>query len=42
MAVYVYKLRDWSRLFMGRTAPPPPLFGLTADAEDRGAWRTSY
>ncbi len=34
MAVYVYKLRDPSRLFMGRTAPPPPLFGLTADAED--------
>jgi len=42
MAVYGYKLRDWSRLFMGRTAPPPPLFGLTAGAEDRGAWRTSY
>jgi len=34
MAVYVYKLRDLSRLLMGRTAPPPPLFGLTADAED--------
>jgi Protein of unknown function (DUF4031) len=34
MAVYVYKLRDPSRLFMGRTAPPPPLFGLSADAQD--------
>ena len=34
MAVYVYKLRGPSRLLMGRTAPPPPLFGLAADAED--------
>jgi Protein of unknown function (DUF4031) len=34
MAVYVYKLRGPSRLLMGRTAPPPPLFGLSADAED--------
>jgi hypothetical protein len=34
MAVYVNKLRDWSRLFFGRTAPPPPLFGLTADTQD--------
>ncbi|MGH3254938.1 MAG: DUF4031 domain-containing protein [Streptosporangiaceae bacterium] len=34
MAVYVYKLRDLSRLLMGRTAPPPPLFGLSADTED--------
>ena len=34
MALYVYKLRDPSRLLMGRTAPPPPLFGLMADADD--------
>lgn len=34
MAVYVNKLRDWARLFLGRTAPPPPLFGLTADTQD--------
>ena len=34
MAVYVNKRRDWSRLLMGRTAPPPPLFGLTADTQD--------
>jgi hypothetical protein len=34
MAVYVNKLRDWGRLFLGRTAPPPPLFGLTADTQD--------
>ncbi|HEY6295633.1 MAG TPA: DUF4031 domain-containing protein [Streptosporangiaceae bacterium] len=32
--MYVYRLRDPSRLFMGRTAPPPPQFGLMADAED--------
>jgi hypothetical protein len=34
MAVYVNKVRDWSRLLLGRTAPPPPLFGLTADTQD--------
>ena len=34
MAVYVNKLRDRSRLLFGRTSPPPPLFGLTADTED--------
>jgi hypothetical protein len=34
MAVYVNKLRDRSRLFYGRTAPPRPLFGLTADTQD--------
>ena len=34
MAVYVYKLRGQSRLLLGRVAPPPPLFGLMADAED--------
>ena len=34
MAVYVNKLRDRSRLFYGRTSPPPPMFGLTADAQD--------
>jgi len=34
MAVYVNKLRDRSRLLMGRTAPPPPFFGLTADSQD--------
>jgi len=34
MTVYVYKLRDRSRLLMGRTAPPHPWFGLAADAED--------
>jgi Protein of unknown function (DUF4031) len=34
LAVYVNKLRDRSRLFYGRTAPPPPLFGLTADTQD--------
>jgi hypothetical protein len=32
MAVYVYKLRGPSRLLMGRTAPPPPLFGLMASS----------
>ena len=31
MAVYVNKLRDRARLFLGRTTPPPPLFGLTAE-----------
>ena len=34
MAVYVNKLRDRSRLLFGRTAPPSPLFGLTADTQD--------
>ena len=34
MAVYVNKLRDRSRFLLGRTAPPPPLFGLTADTQD--------
>ncbi len=34
MAFYVNKLRDRSRLFFGRTAPPPPLFCLTADTQD--------
>jgi hypothetical protein len=34
MAVYVNKLRDRSRLLYGRTTPPPPLFGLTADTQD--------
>ena len=34
MAVYVNKMRDRSRLFLGRTAAPPPVFVLTADAED--------
>jgi hypothetical protein len=34
VAEYVNKLRDRSRLFLGRTAPPPPLFGLTADTQD--------
>jgi len=34
MAVYVNKLRDWSRLFYGRTSPPPPMFGLTAETQD--------
>jgi hypothetical protein len=34
MAAYVSKLRDWSRLLLGRAAPPPPLFGLTADTQD--------
>ena len=34
MAVYVSKLRDWSRFLYGRVSPPPLLFGLTADAQD--------
>lgn len=35
MTVYVNKLRQQGRLLMGgRTAPPPPLFALTADGED--------
>jgi len=34
MAVYVNKLRDRSRFFYGRTTPPPPMFGLTADTQD--------
>ena len=35
MAVYVNKLRHQLWLFMGgRTAPPPPLFGLSADSDD--------
>jgi hypothetical protein len=34
MAAYVNKLRDWSRLFYGRTPAPPPSFGLTADTQD--------
>ena len=34
MAVYVNKLRDWSRFLYGRVSPPPPLFGLTADTQD--------
>lgn len=34
MAVYVYKLRGQSRLLYGRTPPPPPMFGLTADTQD--------
>ena len=34
MAVYVNKVRDWSRLLFGRTPPPPPSFSLTADTQD--------
>ena len=35
MTVYVNKLRRQVWIFMGgRTAPPPPLFGLSADSED--------
>jgi hypothetical protein len=34
MAVYISKRRDRSRLLLGRTTGPPPLFTLTADAED--------
>jgi hypothetical protein len=34
MTVYVHKMRDRSRLFLGRTAAPPPVFGLTADTQD--------
>lgn len=34
MAVYVNQLRGQSRFLLGRTAAPPPLFALTADAED--------
>jgi Protein of unknown function (DUF4031) len=34
MAVYVNKLRDRARLLFGRTSPPPPWFGLTADTQD--------
>jgi hypothetical protein len=32
--VYVNKLRGQGRLLLGRTTPPPPLFGLTADTQD--------
>jgi hypothetical protein len=34
MTVYVNKLRGQGRLLMGRVAPPPPVFGLTADTQD--------
>jgi hypothetical protein len=35
MTVYVNKLPRQVWIFMGgRTAPPPPLFGLSADSED--------
>ncbi len=34
MAVYVNRLRDRGRLFLGRVAPPAPLFSLTADTPD--------
>jgi hypothetical protein len=34
MAVYVNQLRGQGRFLLGRTAAPPPLFALTADAED--------
>jgi hypothetical protein len=34
MAVYVNRLRDRARRLFGRTTPPPPLFGLTADTQD--------
>ena len=35
MTVYVNKLERQLWIFMGgRTAPPPPLFGLSADSED--------
>ena len=35
MTVYVNKLRRQVWIFMGgRSAPPPPLFGLSADSED--------
>ena len=33
-AVYVNKLRGQGRLLFGQVAPPPPLFGLTADTQD--------
>ena len=34
MAVYVNQLRGQGRFLLGRTTAPPPLFALTADAED--------
>jgi hypothetical protein len=34
MAVYVHKLGGQGRLLFGRVSPPPPMFGLTADAQD--------
>ena len=34
MAVYVNPLRGQSRFLLGRTAAPPPLYALTADAEN--------
>jgi hypothetical protein len=35
MTVYVNKLRGQLWIFVGgRTAPPPPLFALSADSED--------
>jgi Protein of unknown function (DUF4031) len=34
MAVYVNKLRGQGRLLLGRTPPPRPFFGLTADTQD--------
>lgn len=34
MAVYVNKLGGQGRLLMGRTIPPKPYFGLSADSED--------
>ena len=34
MAVYVNPLRGQSRFLLGRTSAPPPLFALTADAEE--------
>jgi hypothetical protein len=34
MAVYVNQLRGEGRFLLGRTTAPPPLFALTADAED--------
>jgi hypothetical protein len=34
MTVYVNKLRGQGLLLSGRTAPPPPLYSLTADSED--------
>jgi hypothetical protein len=34
MAAYVHKLGGQGRLLFGRTSPPPPMFGLTADTQD--------
>jgi len=34
MAVYVNKLQGQGRLLFGRVSPPPPMFVLTADAQD--------